>query len=124
MNRKLRYDFGDLWQHEIRVEKKLPVQPTRRYPTCIGGQRATPPEDCGGPWAFMTLRDDYSPYHIVERLTEMLEAFQAGDLEAVEEYREEFAELQYWVNLEQFDRRAVNRRLHQYAVGDEAWQWP
>jgi Plasmid pRiA4b ORF-3-like protein len=43
------YDFGDLWQHEIRVEKKLPVQPRRRYPTCIGGQRATPPEDCGGP---------------------------------------------------------------------------
>lgn len=72
----------------------------------------------------MTLRDEYSPYHIVEHLTEMLEAFQAGDLEAVEEYREEFAELQYWVNLEQFDRRAVNRRLHQYAVGDAAWQWP
>jgi Plasmid pRiA4b ORF-3-like protein len=29
------YDFGDLWQHEIRVEKKLPLQPERRYPTCI-----------------------------------------------------------------------------------------
>ena len=26
-------------------------------------------------------------------------------------------------NREQFDRRAVNRRLQQYAVGDEAWQW-
>lgn len=118
------YDFGDLWQHEIRVEKKLSAQSKRHYPTCIGGQRAAPPEDCGGPWAFITLRDEYALYHIVERLAEMLEAFQAGDLEAVEEYREEFAELQYWVNLEQFDRRAVNRRLHQYAVGDEAWQWP
>jgi hypothetical protein len=52
------YDFGDRWQHEIRVEKKLPLQPKRRSPTCIGGQRATPPEDCGGPWAFMALQDE------------------------------------------------------------------
>ena len=52
------YDFGDLWQHEIRVEKKLPLQPKRRYPTCIGGQRATPLEDCGGPWAFMALQEE------------------------------------------------------------------
>jgi hypothetical protein len=46
-------------QHESRVEKTLPVQPKRRYPICIGGQRATPPEDCGGPWAFMALEDEY-----------------------------------------------------------------
>jgi Plasmid pRiA4b ORF-3-like protein len=117
------YDFGDLWQHEIRVEKKLPVQPKRRYPTCIGGQRAAPPEDCGGPWAFMALQDEYSPYALLERLTEMLEAIQAGDLEAIEDVREEWAELHYWMNREQFDRRTVNRRLQQYAVGDEAWQW-
>ena len=44
------YDFGDLWQHERRLEKKRPLQPKRRYPTCIGGQRATPPEDWGGSW--------------------------------------------------------------------------
>jgi Plasmid pRiA4b ORF-3-like protein len=117
------YDFGDLWQHEIRVEKKLPAHPKHRYPTCIGGRRAAPPEDCGGPWAFMTLQDEFSPYALLERLTKMLEAIQAGDPDAVEECREEFAELQYWVNLEQFDRRAVNRRLQQYAMGDEAWQW-
>jgi hypothetical protein len=117
------YDFGDLWQHEIRVEKKLPVQPKRQYPTCIGGQRAAPPEDCGGPWAFMALQDEYSPYDMLERLTEILEAFQAGDLDAIEDFREECAELQYWMNREQFDRRTVNRRLQQYAMGDEAWQW-
>ena len=23
------YDFGDLWQHEIRVEKKLPIDPKK-----------------------------------------------------------------------------------------------
>src|SRR5918996_958881 len=79
------YDFGDLWQHEIRVEKKLSVQPKRHCPTCIGGQRAAPPEDCGGPWAFMALQEEYSPYYILERLTEILEAFQAGDLDAIED---------------------------------------
>jgi Plasmid pRiA4b ORF-3-like protein len=117
------YDFGDLWQHEIRVEQKLPVQPKRRYPTCIGGQRAAPPEDCGGPWAFMALQDEYSPYSMLERLTEMLEAIEAGDLDAIEDVREAWAELHYWMNREQFDRWTVNRRLQQYAVGDEAWQW-
>jgi Plasmid pRiA4b ORF-3-like protein len=117
------YDFGDLWQHEIRVEQKLSVHPKRRYPTCISGQRAAPPEDCGGPWAFMALQDEYSPYYILERLTEILEAFHAGDLDAIEDFREEWAELQYWMNRERFDRRAVNRRLQQYARGDEAWQW-
>jgi hypothetical protein len=55
------YDFGDRWQHEIRVEKKLPLQPKRRYPICIGGQRAAPLEDCGGPWAFLALQEEYSP---------------------------------------------------------------
>jgi hypothetical protein len=71
----------------------------------------------------MTLQDEFSPYALLERLTEMREAIQARDPDAVEECREEFAELQYWVNLEQFDRRTVNRRLQQYAMGNEAWQW-
>jgi hypothetical protein len=71
----------------------------------------------------MALQDDYSPYYILERLTEILESFHAGDLDAIEDVREECAELQYWMNREQFDRRAVNRRLQLYAMGDEAWQW-
>jgi pRiA4b ORF-3-like protein len=117
------YDFGDLWQHKIRVEQKLPVPPKRRYPTCIGGRRAAPPEDCGGTWAFLALQDEYSPYSMLERLTEILEAFQAGDLDAIEDVRGKWAELHYWMNREQFDRRTVNRRLQQYSMGDEVWQW-
>jgi hypothetical protein len=50
-------------------------------------------------------------------------AFQVRDLDAIEDFREEFAERQYWVNLEQLERRAVKQQIQQYAVGDEPWQW-
>jgi hypothetical protein len=43
------YDFGDAWHHEIRVEQSLPADERLSYPLCIGGERACPPEDCGGP---------------------------------------------------------------------------
>lgn len=42
------YDFGDAWQHEIAVEKVLHSVNMDEYPLCLGGQRACPPEDCGG----------------------------------------------------------------------------
>ena len=42
------YDFGDNWRHEIRLEKILPREKGVKYPLCIDGKRACPPEDCGG----------------------------------------------------------------------------
>ncbi len=42
------YDFGDSWRHEIKVEKTLAADKNRRYPLCLAGKRACPPEDCGG----------------------------------------------------------------------------
>ena len=42
------YDFGDGWEHEILLEKVLPCDSTARYPRCLGGARACPPEDCRG----------------------------------------------------------------------------
>jgi hypothetical protein len=41
------YDFGDGWEHKIMLEKILPVVPDCKYPVCIDGKRACPPEDCG-----------------------------------------------------------------------------
>ena len=46
------YDFGDNWEHSIVLEKTVPRDPEGQYPCCIGGRRACPPEDCGGPWGF------------------------------------------------------------------------
>ncbi len=43
-----KYDFGDSWRHAVRVEEVLAGDPKQRYPRCIGGARACPPEDVGG----------------------------------------------------------------------------
>ena len=49
---KYSYDFGDDWQHNVVVEKFLPVDASLNYPLCVAGKRACPPEDCGGPWGY------------------------------------------------------------------------
>jgi hypothetical protein len=52
-NRALyRYDFGDDWNHDVRLEKILPRKPDAIYPVCLAGSRACPPEDCGGTWGY------------------------------------------------------------------------
>ncbi len=49
------YDFGDGWEHEIKLEKILPREKRIEYPICIDGERACPPEDCGGIWGYDDL---------------------------------------------------------------------
>ncbi len=49
------YDMGDDWRHTVMIEKALPAEPVVRYPRCVDGARACPPEDCGGPWGYMDL---------------------------------------------------------------------
>ncbi|MEK6734340.1 MAG: plasmid pRiA4b ORF-3 family protein, partial [Pseudomonadota bacterium] len=46
------YDFGDDWSHEILFEKILPAEAQVKYPRCIDGENACPPEDCGGVWGY------------------------------------------------------------------------
>ncbi len=43
------YDFGDGWEHEILFEGCLCAEKGVRYPLCVEGERACPPEDVGGP---------------------------------------------------------------------------
>ena len=50
------YDFGDGWEHDIRVDKVLPSLGIGT-PQLTGGSRACPPEDCGGPWGYQELLD-------------------------------------------------------------------
>lgn len=71
---KLRYeyDFGDGWEHVIRVERIEPRQPGVQYPVCLKGRGACPPEDCGGMWGYVELLEALSdPKH--ERHQELME---------------------------------------------------
>ncbi len=45
------------WEHGIVLEKRLPADPGTAYPVCTGGERACPPEDCGGIPGFYDLLD-------------------------------------------------------------------
>jgi predicted RNase H-like HicB family nuclease len=88
------YDFGDSWRHDILVEKiEVPAEPLR-HPVCLAGERACPPEDCGGPPGYMEL---------VEIL---------GDPD-----HEEYGERREWsggsFDPEAFNLAAANRRLRQ-----------
>lgn len=47
------YDFGDGWRHEVLFEGFPPTEPKAKYPLCLEGERACPPEDCGGPWGYV-----------------------------------------------------------------------
>lgn len=46
------YDFGDDWEHRVELEKIIQKEDKNKYPICIKGKRACPPEDCGGVWGY------------------------------------------------------------------------
>jgi hypothetical protein len=85
------YDFGDSWQHEVKVEKILPYDPGMALPVCVAGARACPPEDCGS----------FPGYTNVLRVLKQAETPEDRDLRK-------------WVghyDPEHFDLEAVNGRL-------------
>lgn len=51
------YDFGDHWEHEIKVEQILPFDAAAKYPKCLDGKLACPPEDCGSIWGYEELAE-------------------------------------------------------------------
>jgi len=82
------YDFGDWFEHEVKLEKILPRENNTHYPNCIAGKRACPPEDCGGPGAYMEF-------------IQMLKDPQSRDIELMHWYGEDF-------DPEYFDLKTVN----------------
>ncbi len=41
------YDFGDNWEHDIKVKSITPSPEPLKFAFCVLGARACPPEDCG-----------------------------------------------------------------------------
>jgi hypothetical protein len=86
------YDFGDSWEHDIDVEDVIAAEEGKAYPICVDGERACPPEDCGGIWGY--------------------EEFLAAVADPDHDEHDRFLE---WVgeefDPERFDLAAVNRAL-------------
>ena len=86
------YDLGDEWIHQLIVEERLLPKQGVKYPICVGGQRACPPEDSGGPWAYSDFVEAIgNPDH--RRHEELLE-WVGGEFDP-----------------ERFDQEAVNNAL-------------
>lgn len=87
------YDFGDGWEHEIGVEAIVPYDPQARYPVCLDGARACPPEDCGGIPGYMGILEALSAPTRTPEQAELLEWMPAR------------------FDPERFDLAEVNRRM-------------
>ncbi|MBI1883774.1 MAG: plasmid pRiA4b ORF-3 family protein [Chlamydiae bacterium] len=76
---KYTYDFGDSWEHTLKLEKVLDQEEDKDYPRCIEGQMNCPPEDCGGTSGYQAfleaLKDPTHEEH------EHLKAWAGGDFD-------------------------------------------
>jgi hypothetical protein len=54
---KYLYDFGDGWEHTVKIERVIDAVPGLPYPILIDGAGACPPEDVGGPWGYCDFID-------------------------------------------------------------------
>lgn len=81
---KYLYDFGDGWEHMVKVERITDAVPGTAYPVLIDATGRCPPEDVGGPWGY----------------AEFLEAI-------ADPAHESHAEMKEWTG-ETFDPKAVD----------------
>ena len=75
------YDLNIPWRHEVRIEDHLPVETGKVYPTCMGGDGACPPEDCGGPRGYRAGLDDASSWRALDDLRTMADILREVVLE-------------------------------------------
>ena len=117
------YDLNIPWEHEVRLEAELPMKSRGVYPHCVDGQASCPPEDCGGPAAFLERRDaqysqegiedlatvaDFVDLIVLKKQTEVLK-----DEAVIDEMRDvlERLEVRHSWQGQPFSRKAVNARL-------------
>ena len=115
------YDFGDNWEHEIRVEKIEESSAKYIYPSCIEGQRACRPEDSGGSYSYDDAITDQSIW-IRETYWDILDCIEEGKLPEMDTDN-----VPYWYlkhKSEHFDKAKINRaikKLYQEKGDDDFW---
>jgi hypothetical protein len=78
------YDMGDSWAHAVKVMNTdyVPAEPGHLF-GCIAGERACPPEDCGGVWGYQKLLDHLAnPDSKDKEKDEEVEWYNIGDPDA------------------------------------------
>lgn len=126
------YNFNDGWEFDIRLEKTHSFNSKLNYPRCLGGGRLAPPEDCGGPLAFLKLDHHYSvgqmnyePIRYIYRFAkaqgfEHLEELDIDSLDDEDDYDEDYdieidlETLRYCANRHTFNRNKVNALLQSH----------
>ncbi|HYA79962.1 MAG TPA: plasmid pRiA4b ORF-3 family protein [Methylocystis sp.] len=93
------YNFGDGWEHKIKIERLVESEPGALYPRLIEASGRSPPEDVGGPWGY----------------AEMLEAI--GDKK-----HERHAEIREWLG-EEFDPKVFDPEPLEAEVAALAKRW-
>src|SRR5690349_15594639 len=68
------YDFRADWQLDLRLERVLPFDPQGALPSCTGGSRAAPPEDCAGALDYLKRLERHRSHPPLEELNLMAEA--------------------------------------------------
>jgi len=96
---KYLYDFGDGWEHTVRIEWIADAQPGITYPRLTEAIGRCPPEDVGGPWGYR----------------EFLEAIADPD-------HEQHAESLTWVG-GSFDPSVVDVAHHARSIAALAKRW-
>ena len=118
------YDLNIPWAHEVRLEARSERRGRRRYPRCVDGSGACPPEDCGGPEGFLGRRDAMHSDDGLEDLARMAdflkqvlidERYDLGrDADLMEKMRDLHARLEVrksWKG-RRFVRKAVNEHFN------------
>jgi hypothetical protein len=90
------YDMGDSWRHEVVVEEVGTDPDDGAVATCVAGERACPPEDCGGIHGY---------YDMLERLRDS----KSDDYEETRAWIEDATGGPF--DPDAFDLKAVNRAL-------------
>jgi len=61
------YDFGNNWEHKVKLEKIITQKDDGQLPRCIKGKNACPPEDIGGLWGYYDMLEALSDSDNPER---------------------------------------------------------
>jgi hypothetical protein len=114
---KYEYDFGDSWAHEVLFEGRLPAAKGVRYPICVEGERACPPEDVGGTYGYpeflKAIADPKHKQH--EELTEWYKGFL--------KWRGGSAESQGPFDPEKFDAAAATKAMQKGLPDWRSQEW-